>query len=506
MSSGWSDPAQPPASVGLRDEPEPARSEARPGPPLWALLAAPLLASVALVVVSAPRLDAPFSPAFTDFNTAVWATGSQAVRTDGWGATRLGATAGPSGAEVPYAHHPPLVRVEVTLAEQVLGAQRWVDRLPALLSSLAAIWWCWGWLGACRFRPGPRSLGVLAVGGTGAMLTYGAMLNMEAIWLPLAFGLLWAWQRAERCGGGAVSCFLVAVLGCTAAHQGMLLAGSLAVLGVVQARRERRRLRPHERAVLAGAALGAALFVLWVLWASGSVADLVRIAGERSGDGVGWGEFVVAQADHLVLLFGLAGIVCLVAGLALVKERPDLRGQLVVVWAVALAYAVVFRQGATIHPYWNAALLPAVALGGALAGDRLAQRGRRALQIGLAAVAVLLLVASVAAYREGSPGRDAGEVARVAAERGEGTLRSTEIVSEWVTYESGRPVRPAYDCESVLDAASSDATADVVTSRRWIELQDANGWAGVAASPESQVRGDFAVTTLGVLSSVCPSG
>ncbi len=471
------------------------------------LVAAPLLASVVLVAVNASRMDAPFSPAFPSFNTAVWSTGSQAVREHGWWASRLGAMTEPASGEVGYAHHPPLTRIEVGVAEQVLGEHRWVDRLPALLSSLAAIWLCWAWLGACRFRLGSRSLGVLAVGGSGAMLTYGAMLNMEAVWMPVAFALLWAWQRAERRGGGGWSCFLLGVLGCTAAHQGILLVGALGVLGVVHARTQRRRLRPHESAVVAATVVGAALFALWAWWGSGDLGDLVRIARERSGAQFGWIDFVRSQVEHGVLLFGIVPLLCLVAGPLLVRDRPDLRGPLAAVWSVGLAYAVVFRQGATIHPYWNVALLPAVALGGALLGDQLARHGRRAVAAGLVACAAFLVIAGVAAQREAHLGDGAGEVARVAGARDDGTFYSTELVADWVRYESGRPVEPVYTCDAVVELAAARPDAEVLTSRYWSGWGSVDDWQRFRTGPDAEVRDDYSLAPAAVLrDAACAAG
>ena len=503
MSSGSSEPPVSTAPAGVRDHGAPGIPDRRRR---LALLAAPVFASILLVLVCASRMDAPFSPSFDGFNTAVWATGSQAVRTDGWWATRLGATAGPTGEDVPYAHHPPLVRVEITAAELALGEHRWVDRLPALLSSLAAIWCCWGWLGACGFSPGPRALGVLAVGGSGAMLTYGAMANMEVVWLPTAFALLWAWQHAERAGGGWWSCFLLGVLGCTAAHQGILLVGALAVLGLVQARSARRRLRPHESAALAASVAGALTFVVWAWWAAGGLGDLMDIARTRSGAEHGWGEFVRAQAEHSLVLFGIVALVCLLAGPFLTRERPALTGQLVVIWAVGLSYAVVFRQGATIHPYWNAALVRAVALGAGLLGTRLARADRRALPVAVVLAVAMAVPAGIVAERNAHLGDGAGLVARVVGERGDGTLHSTEIVSEWVTYESDGPVEPVYTCAALVELARRDAAAPVLTSRTWIESSEApHGWTAVTAREDSVVRGDFVLTSAGVLhDAACP--
>lgn len=486
--------------AGSADAARPRHSRGRQ---LAILLLAPLLASLAVLFVGSERLDAPFSPDFVGFNTAVWASGSQAVRADGWWESRLGATGGESASEVPYAHHPPLVRVEVAVAESLLGQHRWVDRLPALLSTLAAIWICFGWLGACGFSPGPRSLGVLAVAGTSFFLTYGAMLNMEAAWLPLVFALLWAWQAAERRGGGFWSCFLLALLGCTAAHQGMLLAAGLGAWGLVAAWRAHRRPRPHELGVSAAAAVGVATFFVWVVWASGGLSDLMRIARQRTGNGVTWTEFATTQVGHSLSVFGLVGCLCIVAAVFLVRTRKELLAPVVVLCAVAASYAVGFREGAVIHEYWNVALVPVVALGAALVGERLARTNARAVLYVCIAVGLLTGIAAISArqmdHRDG-----AGLMARAAGTRGVQVLYSNEIVSDWIAYESGLPARPAYDCGAVRALAERDGDATVLISRGWVSERRPGGWAALASTPGTITTSDgFGLASARDLAAVC---
>lgn len=480
----------------------------------WSL-AAPMFVSLVLVVVAAARLDAPFSPEFGSFNTAVWSGGARSVRTDGWWDSRGGARTSQVGADpVPYAHHPPLVRAEVTLAEQVLGPHRWASRLPALLSSLAAIWLCWGWLGALGFSPGPRSFGVVAAGSTSMVVGYALMANMEVVWLPFAFGLLWAWQVAETRWSSADAtpssqrratawCLVTGVLGCAAAHQGVLLVAALGVWGTARARRQRRSLRPYEWSMWAATAIGSAGFLAYVTWAAGGLDDLERIARERSAS-AGWGAFAAAQLEHLFVLYGLVGVACLLAGALLLDRRPGVRGPYLAVVAVAAAYAVVFRQGATIHPYWNAALLPAVALGGALAGDWLRSSARRALPVAMGIAAVLVVATAHGAVRDALVADDAGWLARRAADSST-ALHSTEIVAAWVHYESEQRVRPVRNCAAVAQAAAGVRDADVLTSRRWVDAQRSDGWSRVANLDGAVVRGEFALVPATELAVICSS-
>ena len=98
-----------------------------------AWLVVPLFVSAALLVIVAGRLDAPFSPSFDGFNTAVWATGARAVRTDGWWDARLGGRAERVSYPTSYAHHPPLTQVEASVSGALLGDHRWAYRLVAAL-------------------------------------------------------------------------------------------------------------------------------------------------------------------------------------------------------------------------------------------------------------------------------------------------------------------------------------------------------------------------------------
>ncbi|MHB1139161.1 MAG: hypothetical protein ACYC2O_09420, partial [Microthrixaceae bacterium] len=245
----------------------------------------------------------------------------------------------------------------------------------------------------------------------------------------------------------------------------------------------------------------------WAWWAAGGLSDLVDIARTRSGSEHTWADFLRAQADHSLVLFGVVALIGLLAGPFLTRERPELVGPLAAIWAVGVSYAVVFRQGATIHPYWNAALVPAAALGTALLGVRLARGDRRALPVAIVLGAVVIVPTGVIAQRNAHLGDGAGLVARIAGERGGATLHSTEIVSEWVTYESGRSVEPAYTCAAVDEVArrhGDDTT--VLTSRMWVDGVQPGAWDAVASAPGTVLRGDFALSSAGVLHRICSSG
>lgn len=468
----------------------------------WIGLLAPLLVSLSILIVAFGRLDAPFSQPHNGYNTAVWATGARAVRADGWWASRLGAVDNFVPGATPYAHHPPLTRIEVGLAERVLGEHRWVDRLPAMLSSIAAVWLCWGWLGALGFRQSAQSLGVLAVGATAFFVEYSNMLNMEAVWLPFAFALLWVWRKSEIAGGGAAACFALGVGGALASHQGLLLAWALAGWSVIAAARDHRQLRRHEAGVVGAAVAGSLLFVGWVRWAAGGFDDLFDSAGQRGG-GVTWGHFAAMQWGHGLAVFGLIGLVCLGASLVAARSKPELQCPVVCVWVVAAAYAVVFREGASIHDYWNVALVPMVALGGAFLADRMRRMDPRAPVAACGIVALAMLVSSLIAARDDQA--DAmGRLARSADTSTSPALGSTLEVGRWLTYETGNNVEQLSTCASIAALHGRDSDAMVFTNYRWIEIQHPGAWEAVSHSAGTTTANLFALATADtILNTAC---
>ena len=470
--------------------------------------------SLVVGAAAAGRLDTEFSPAFEGFNAAVWATGARSVREDGWIEARFGGRRG----EHTYAHHPPLVQLQASAVATTVGDHRWAYRGIALLSTLAAVWCCWGWLGASGFSPGPRSLGLLVAAGTTLVVHYSVMLNMEMVWMPLAFALLWAWTAAR--GRDAPSgpllwaCGVLSALGCLAAHQGIPLAFGLGLAGAATARHTNRRTDPADRSVLLGAIVGTVGFLGWVVWVSGGLTDLFDAAATRSGQGVGWITFANAQLGHTVSLFGLLGTAVLVVGTSMaILSDPRRRTVAIVLVGVALSYAVLFRQGATIHRYWNAALLPLVALGAAVVGERIVLHLSRAIWVALSLAAAQLLLFSV-----GSPTRtlqsDVGLITHRAATSSGADLYSTDLLGDWATYEAGREVLPAYDCAAIEasardDAARDDAALDdadtlVITSARFASRAGMESrWDDLTSAAEFSAPGAVAVAPRALSATLC---
>ncbi len=467
----------------------------------WVLV--PLAVSLVVGLFGIQRLDVSFSPSFEGFNAAVWATGSMAVQKQGWMDSRLGGRRG----DTSYAHHPPLAQIEASVAGATLGDHRWAFRLAALVSTIAAIWCCWGWLGALDFSPGPRSLGLLVASGTSLGAAYAVMLNMEVVWMPFGFALLWAWCHARSYDVVPrrllAICGVLAVIGSLAAHQGILLAAGLGLVGMVTARRGHRPTQALDRTMLAAAAAGAAGFLAWVVWVTGGTSDLWRIAEVRSSDGVGWLRFAGAQASNGLSLFGFIGLVALVCGMTLLILRDTQRRPIgIVVVASILAYSLVFRQGATIHEYWNAPLLPAVALGAAAIGEHLSARSQGILRVAVVIAAANFLLVALGTPKA-PPIADVGTVVHLADTDGN-HLYTVETEGAWASYEAGGPVLWAPDCRDVHRISREDSGASIVASEHWVqEHADYSTWETVSRSASIRRPGAALVSPSSLDDAVC---
>jgi hypothetical protein len=465
----------------------------------------PAAVSLVLVVLSLGGLDRPFGTDYSGFNTAVWAAGGREVVADGWWDARLGASLddGGDGRAATYAHHPPLTQVVASAGAVVAGDHRWVYRVAALAFAVGGIWCCWGWLGACRFHPGARTLGLLLAAGSQVFLTYGSMLNMETVWMPFLFGLLWAWQRAERHpggGGAAALCGALALGGSLAAHQGILLAGLLGVTGLVRSRLERRRPWPHEVATLAGAVVGGLSFLAWVAWTNGGLGELIRIAGVRS-EPIPWNDWAVVQGRYALVLLGVLGVGAVVAAGVLIRDRRDLLGAFASVLITTVVYAAAFRRG-SMHLYWNATLVALVALGGALVAERVRAWSRPA----LAVLIVGSLVPFLGAARAADPAPDGFQTAVAEAGRRAEIVYSTRSFGRWAAYESSRPVRVVSSCEQVVELSAARPDALVVASATWVRDRGGpSAWDDVA--PDAVTADDRAalVEASRLAAAACPT-
>ena len=238
-------------------------------------------------------------------------------------------------------------------------------------------------------------------------------------------------------------------------------------------------------------------------WAAGGFDDLERIARTRTDGGTSWAAWAAAQGRFSVSMFGLLGLVTLLAGPFLAHRRRSTVVPLCVVWAVGLTYSVVFHHGAEIHPYWNVALLPAVALGAALVADRIDEVGRRASAALVAVCLVALGVGAVGSARAGAESDGLGELARLAGTQ-PAALHTTELASAWLSYESGRSeVSTVPSCAALVELAEEDPGANVLTHRRWSPWAPPGVWQQVTAAPSARVDGPAALVQADDLAALC---
>jgi hypothetical protein len=228
---------------------------------------------------------------------------------------------------------------------------------------------------------------------------YGAMLDTMVVAFPLAVGLLCRWMldwRSERVDPWLPAGLALAagLAGWQGVFLGLVCGGAL----LARARRDRAwllRATPY----LLGSLAATALTVAWARWVYGSLDPLHDKLGRRSGDasGVGLGQMAAFQLPWLGQLLGLGLFAWIGTALALrdARFRPVAAVSLVAV----VGYALVFREGAGGHQYWNYWGLLPTAIGAAWLFDRAADRalasGRSWTDVAVGASAAVMAVAGV---------------------------------------------------------------------------------------------------------------
>ena len=124
---------------------------------------------------------------------------------------------------------------------------------------------------------------------------------------------------------------------------------------------------------LIGGALGIVLSLSWTWWVYGDFATLGDKFFRRSGESntVGIDDMVSFQIPWLAQLLGL-GLVGL-AGCVVALWDRRFRPLAAMSLGIVIVYAVIFRQAAAGHQYWNYWALIPTAVGFAWAFDRLAR-------------------------------------------------------------------------------------------------------------------------------------
>ena len=164
---------------------------------------------------------------------------------------------------------------------------------------------------------------------------------------------------------------MLAVLAAAAVLAGWESCLLAVVVLVVEVVRSRAAHRPHRRIAPLAVGCGAGLAALsaWLLWVHGSIGPMVTALRFRSGaysERLTWTNSIPIQAGYLRAGFPIALLGVSAAGCVLAIRRG---GRLSMVTGVSVGvvagYAMLFRQAAVIHAYWNYwALLP-IAIGAA---------------------------------------------------------------------------------------------------------------------------------------------
>jgi 4-amino-4-deoxy-L-arabinose transferase-like glycosyltransferase len=348
---------------------EPARPSAR----RW--YAAVVLGIVALVflAVSMPRIAAPFGDSDEGINGAVWATNSRALREDGIVDSRLG---GRRSDGTSYATHPPYIVISTAVAETIGGENAWASRIPAWLATIASIGLLYLLVRRTGVGGSAAATAVAAAFLSPMVFAYGFMLDTPVVSLPFGIAVLIAWTAQWRAPAGSFAWHPLAIgaLCAGAALAGWQAAVLTALAGLSLAV---RRFRGREHGIadalpfLIGGAIGVVLSLSWTWWVYGDFAILGDKFFRRSGESssVGLGDMASFQIPWLAQLLGLG----LIGMLACIRAAWDERMRPVAAMSLAIVvvYAIVFRQAAAGHQYWNYwALIPAT-VGYAWMFDRL---------------------------------------------------------------------------------------------------------------------------------------
>jgi hypothetical protein len=334
---------------------DPATSAAATRRAAWVLLGA---LAVLFLVVAWPRITAPFADSDEGINGAVWGYDSRSLRELGIVDSRLGGLR-LDGSR--YATHPPLIVVQTAAAEVALGEHPWSSRLPAWGGTLAAIVLLWFLVRSLGLDELTAAAAVVCGTATHLLTVYGLMLDTPVTSFPfgLAVALVWhrQWQAPERRRPWVA--FAVSLVAALSGWQAGVL---VAVCAFSLAARIRRRPGAFGEALpfLAGGLLGLGLDLGWTWWAHDGFGVLQDKFGERSGGetDVSVGDMVGFQLPWLAQLLGLS-LAFVVAAVVSLRDRR-FRPLAALSLGIVAGYALLFREAAGGHQYWNYwALLPA---------------------------------------------------------------------------------------------------------------------------------------------------
>jgi hypothetical protein len=465
-----------------------------------------VLAATVFVADAWPRLSASFGNSQDGVNGAMWASGAAAIADDGVVASRIGAVA--PGRDV-YAHHPPAIFAATAVARVIGGDGETALRAPAWLASLASIPLMWLLLRRTGASTAAAICGLVAFAGSEMFLLYGAMLNFEALALPIVLATLLV--VVEPPGGRTPRwwpAFLLGVAGALVSWEGILFAFAVAAWG------EWRRRAGHPapgrtRSLAAGAALGTALSLAWMAWANGGLAETWRALRTRTDGTVsGVGDQISTQWHYLHFNFAWWSLALAAFGAAvLLLERDRRRPSHVLLVVVPLTYLVALAGGAFFHPYWNYWLVITIGLFVAVGADHIAGSSRLR-GITLASLAVVLLVAAPQLVDDPARthieyGSDAADLVR-AHSAGTDEVWVWPLIRQpdfWVTYYTGNPVVVLPDED--LDAfVARDPTHPVLVWELAVDQYEGSAMAAALRAVAIDARSEYLVVPADRLATV----
>lgn len=393
------------------------------------VVAAVVAVSIGLFIHVLPWLGAGLGYSDDGYNAAMWSLGARGGIEDPVG-NRMGGVQ-PDGTE--YAHHPPLLVWSIMPVTAISDDWTLGLRLVPFAASVASM----GFLAMLLLDAGASRIataaGVVLAGSAGMFLTYGAMVDTPVFSFPFALAAVWASQRSWQSRPPPTAAIVaIGVLTALSGWQALLVAVLAATVAALRPLRESRK---AASALIAGTAAGAVIDLLWIWWVTGSLSDLLDSGTFRSTTAVGIGKWLDMQrfyADDgfgtLLLLVVLAGTIAILvtggrstpSGSAWV-ESPESTEPLVgatidgaegslprsrwtsplpllaVFLPGVIGYALLFRQAAVLHAYWNYFGIAIVGVTGAALVDTCVTLTRPfsprggALIRGLIAVAVLTI-------------------------------------------------------------------------------------------------------------------
>ncbi len=310
---------------------------------------------VLFLAIGFGRITAPFGDSDEGINGAVWSLSARSLRTLGVVDSKLGGKR-TDGSE--YATHPPGTVVATAATQALGGARSWASRAPAWLATLAAFLLLYRLARRAKFAPLVAGGSVALVALTPMALVYGPMLDTPIVAFPFGVLVITRWFRDWNADApsGLASAGLTASAAMFAGLFGWQAAVLTGLCGLTLATRVFGHRPGAIRAALPyliGGAVGVGLSLSWSWWVYGSFHTLFDKFGGRSGEssGVGLGDMVSFQLPWLANLLGLS-FVGLIGCVVALRDR-FLRPLAAMALASVAVYAVIFRQAAAGHQYWN---------------------------------------------------------------------------------------------------------------------------------------------------------